>query len=138
MLGMPLWPLAKPITVSLVLISPSMVIRLKEVSTASSSDFWKHEGLILASVVTKQSIVAMLGQIMPAPLAHAPMRTRWPPISRETAISFLQVSLVMMACATSSPLLVSRPATSAPIFGSMRIIGIGRPMTPVEHIAICR
>ena len=56
----------------------------------------------------REGMVAMLGQIMPAPLAHAPMRTRWPPRSKAMAISFLQVSLVMIARATSSPFLGPR------------------------------
>ena len=96
----PACPLARTRTVSLVLISPSIQIRLKEPSTASRSDFCRQAVLIEASVVTKHSIVAMLGQIMPAPLAQAPIRIFFPPTVAVMAISLTAVSLVMMASAT--------------------------------------
>ena len=47
-------------------MSPSMVILLNEVSTPSRTLFCKQDLVMFASVVMKQSMVAMLGQIMPA------------------------------------------------------------------------
>ena len=50
-----------------------------------------------ASVVMKQSIVAMFGWIMPDPLAMAPKRTFLPPSSISVAHDLEYVSVVMMA-----------------------------------------
>jgi hypothetical protein len=62
------------ITVSLVLVSPSMVMRLKDPSTDRFSADCRSETEMSASVQMKQSMVAMSGRIMPAPLATATMR----------------------------------------------------------------
>ena len=70
---------------------------------------------MFASVVMKHSMVAMLGEIMPAPLTQPPSRTRWSPRSNEIAISFGCVSLVMMAAATSAPFFGPRPCDQAVI-----------------------
>ncbi len=129
----PVAPFAKTITVSLVLMSPSMVIRLKLSSTASCTAIWRPSWVAFASVVMKHSIVAMLGQIIPAPFTQPPIRTRCSPSRNEIAISFWCVSLVMIAAATSPPRPLARPSTSSGNFGSTRIIGIGRPITPVEQ-----
>ena len=131
--GIPLAPFASTITVSLVLMSPSMVIRLKLSSTASSTARWRQSRERFASVVMKQSIVAMLGEIMPAPFTQPPIRTRCSPISKEIATSFSCVSLVMIALAKSLPLFNARPSTSCGMCGVIRAIGIGRPITPVEQ-----
>ena len=53
------------------------------------------------SVVMPQSMVPMLGWIMPDPLAMAPMVTVLPPSSTVTAISFTFRSVVRMAWAAS-------------------------------------
>ena len=85
------------------------------------------------SVVTKQSMVPMLGWIMPEPLAMAPMVTVLPPMTVVTAISFFSVSVVMMAWAASSepPSFFSCPAsTGTP--ASMAAMFRVWPMTPVE------
>ena len=124
-------------TVSFVLMSPSIVMRLNDCSTACCTAFCNAALPIAASVVTKHNMVAMLGQIIPAPLAQAPMRTVLPPIWNCTAVSFGRVSLVMMARAKSVPLPVPNwPQTSA-MRGSIRSIGIGKPMMPVEQTATC-
>ena len=124
-------------TVSLVDMSPSMVMRLKLSSTHSSTALRRHSPGRLASVVMKQSIVAMLGEIMPAPFTHPPMRTRCSPRSNEIATSLARVSLVMIAAATSGPFFGPSLETSSSARGVMRVIGIGRPITPVEHTPIC-
>ncbi len=49
----------------------------------------------------KHSIVAMFGQIMPAPLQIAPRPTRLPATSNSTETSFGKVSVVMIARAAS-------------------------------------
>ncbi len=67
-------PLAMRITVSLVLVSPSMVIRLKDPSTDRLNADWRSATAMPASVQAKQSMVAMSGRIMPAPLATATIR----------------------------------------------------------------
>ena len=130
--GIPEAPLASRNTLSLVLMSPSIVIRLNDSSTASNSPLRSVSAGIAASVVTKHSIVAMLGEIMPAPLTQPPSRTRCCPSSNEIASSLGRVSLVMIARATAWPPSRSSPATSSGRHGSMRAIGSGRPITPVE------
>ena len=65
---------------SLVEVSPSMVMRLKLASAASVTRACSKPGAITASVATKPSIVAILGRIMPAPLATPVRVTVRPPI----------------------------------------------------------
>ena len=67
----PLAPLASANTVSLVEHSPSTVMALKVVSQASISARCSSAGGTAASVVTKPSIVASIGSIIPEPL-HMP------------------------------------------------------------------
>ena len=79
-----------------------------------------------ASVVTKQSIVAMFGWIMPTPFTTPPIDQ--PP--QRTAMCFGRVSVVMIARAKSIP-----PSGDASMFSiplAMRSIGRNVPMTPVE------
>ena len=133
----PAWPFAMTMTVSFVLMSPSTVMRLKERSTASFVAATISALETAASVVTKHSIVAMCGLIMPAPFAMAPMRTRTSPIFTCTAISFGRVSLVMMARAAASPSQPNEVASSG-MRGSIRSIGRGTPMIPVEQTCTSR
>ena len=70
----PLAPLASANTQSLVEHSPSTVIALKVSSTAARSARCSSAGATAASVVTKPSIVAIIGSIMPEPLAMPPTR----------------------------------------------------------------
>jgi hypothetical protein len=74
--GIPDAPLAITSTVSLVDMSPSMVMRLKLSSTHSSTALRSESVAKCASVVMKQSMVAMLGDIIPAPFTQPPRRTR--------------------------------------------------------------
>ena len=135
-IGMPAAPFARTMTLSFVDISPSMVMRLKLSSTHSSTDLRRFSLEIEASVVMKQSMVAMLGEIIPAPFTHPPIRTRCSPRSKEIANSLAWVSLVMIAAATSEPFFGPRRSRSSSYFGSKRDIGMGRPMTPVDATPI--
>ena len=124
---------------SFVLMSPSMVMRLNDCSTETLSAFCSTSFSITASVVRKQSIVAMFGSIMPAPLAMPPMRTCCPPISNSTAISLGKVSLVMIARATAAlPSAESAAGKFCAIVPSIFSIGSGTPMRPVEQTSTCR
>ena len=66
---------------SFVLMSPSTVMLLKDLSVDASSDFLSMGADIFASVTMKQSMVAMFGWIMPEPLAIPAIVTVLPPIS---------------------------------------------------------
>ena len=68
-------PVANIISVSEVEVSPSMVTALKVSATPSLSSACKAGAEIAASVKTKDSMVAMSGAIMPAPLAMPLMVT---------------------------------------------------------------
>ena len=82
-------------------VSPSTEIWLKVAGTTVESAFCSTAGSTWASVVMKSSMVAMLGWIMPEPLAMAPMRQVLPPTVNSTANSLAWVSVVMMAVAAS-------------------------------------
>ena len=88
-------------TVSFVLMSPSIVIRLKEFATDRRSSLRRTACGRAASVETTQSMVAMLGSIIPAPLAMPPMRKDPTGVFTSTAYSFAKVSLVMIAAAVA-------------------------------------
>ena len=87
-------------------------------------------------MVIKASMVHILGWIMPDPFAMPPMVTICPPISIVTAISFSQVSVVMIAFAASVPF--SREpfffCAIAIIPAATFSIGSCFPITPVEPI----
>src|SRR6202022_2269850 len=68
----------------------------------SLSVFLSRGGAMAASVVTKASVVAMFGWIMPAPLAQPTMWIRLWPILKEAAAVFGRVSVVQMASETSA------------------------------------
>ena len=106
-------PLASNTMVSLVLMTPSTLTRLKVASTARRSMPSATSGSSGASVVTTASIVASDGAIMPEPL-HMPPMVAEPPSSSVTwtADSLLTRSVVMMASAASRPPLGSAAATS--------------------------
>ena len=90
-----------------------------------------------ASVVMTASIVAMLGAIMPLPLAMPPTVMRRPPISSDGAVCFANVSVVMIArrrhrrrsgCRAPGPPRGSRAMSLS--------TGSGTPITPVEETTI--
>ena len=104
--GAPEAPLASAMTVSLVDMSPSTVMVLNVSSTADTSARCSVSGATRASVVMKQSIVAICGWIIPDPLAMAAKRTVLPPSSSSRKASLVRRSVVRIAsaaAATSSP-----------------------------------
>ena len=113
-------------------MSPSTVTTLNDRSatkrTMSSSVSWPTA----ASVAMKPSIVAMLGWIIPAPLAMpvtvivTPSITTW----RDTA--FGTVSVVMMAAAASAQPSARRLPTAAGTPATSRSSGRCSMITPVE------
>ena len=77
----------------------------------------------------KDSIVAMLGWIIPTPLADPPTVTTRPSISSETAASFSCVSVVMIDRAKSLP--PSSLRRTLPMFWRISAIGSSTPIMPV-------
>ena len=119
--------------ISLVEVSPSTVTRLKVRGTISWRASFNISWEIAQSLVTKQSMVPMLGWIMPEPLAMAPMVTVLPPMGTITALSFFSVSVVIMARAASSEppslfICSARMGTPCSMAAMLRVW----PMTPVE------
>ena len=78
-------------------------------------------------------MVAMFGDSIAAPFAMPP--TTKPSPSITTCLAW--VSVVMIALAAASPPSVDRAATSAGTAAVMTSIGMGIPMSPVEHTRIC-
>ena len=124
-------PLASTTHMSLVEVSPSTVTRLKVRATTSWRASLSISWVMAQSVVTKASMVPMLGWIMPEPLAMAPRRTSLPPMVRETAISFFTVSVVMMAWAAVSEPSADRAAAAWGSPAWMAEMLMVWPMTPV-------
>ena len=131
--GAPEAPLASAMTVSLVDMSPSTVMVLNVSSTADTSARCSVSGATRASVVMKQSMVAIWGWIIPDPLAMAAKRTVLPPSSISRKASLVRRSVVRIAsaaAATSSP----SAATSAGAAAVIRSTGIRMPIPPVEAV----
>ena len=101
-------PLASASTVSLVDVSPSTVMWLKDSFTAAHSTSRKTVGATAASVVMKASMVAMRGWIIPAPLATPARQTDRTPASVRNTQDFENVSVVLMARGTSSAFSMDR------------------------------
>ena len=129
-------PLAIIITLSFVLICPSILMQLKVSSTTSFKALVSAVLFIKASVVTKHSIVAILGHIIPAPLAIAATVTVLFLILISTATCFAKVSVVIIALTALCALLNPSPLTS--LGKDFIIFSLGRylPITPVEDIKI--
>ena len=111
--GLPARPLARIVTMSLVEVSPSIDSILKVFAMSPDRAFCSMAGVIAASVVRNTSMVAMLGWIMPLPLAMPPKRQVFPPRVNSTATSLRMVSVVMMPSAAALPPSGDRPATSS-------------------------
>ena len=90
-------PEASSSTVSLVLMSPSTLTRLKLRPTAERSAVSRAAGVSAASVVSTASMVAMWGWIIPAPLANPRIATGRPPSARSALAVLGRVSVVRMA-----------------------------------------
>ena len=109
-----------------------MVTALKVSVTPSLSSACSAGAAIAASVKTKESMVAMSGAIMPAPLAMPLMVTVALPMRAVAVATLGNVSVVMIACAAArkSPGLraLARPAMT----GANLAASSGSPITPVE------
>jgi hypothetical protein len=79
----------------------------------------------------------MLGRIMPAPLLMPLMCTVLPPISTRAPNALGAVSVVMMPSAARNQLAGLASAMAAASPASMRSLGRGSIMTPVEKGSIC-
>src|SRR5262249_4996370 len=87
---------------------------------------------IAASVNTNDSIVAMSGAIMPAPLAMPQIVTGVAPNRTIAAAPFGNVSVVMIALAAASQAPGAAPATRSAITAVNLVASSGSPITPVE------
>ena len=87
------------------------------------------------SVVRKASIVAMLGWIMPEPLAMPPMEHSTPSTSNSTANCLSSVSVVMMAFAASTLPSGDSASTRLCMPSEIGWSESGWPITPVEATA---
>jgi hypothetical protein len=108
------------------------VTALKVSSTVSLRSFCNSGAAIGASVNTNDSMVAMSGMIMPAPLAMPLMVTTVLPIEVFAVATFGNVSVVMIARAASSQPSPLAFATSASITPSNTLASSGSPITPVD------
>ena len=95
----PDFPEARIHRVSFVLVSPSTLIMLKVLSATSLRRGCKREESMSMSVVINESIVAMLGLIIPLPLAIPPSFTCLSPTVYSKAICLSLVSVVIIAAA---------------------------------------
>ena len=125
-------PFDRTKTISFVEVSPSTVIWLKVFSTFCERASCRVSLEITASQVIKASMVAILGWIMPEPLATPAMVTSSRPNISVTATVLISVSVVSMALEKSSalPLITN---LDKPFFRVS--IGKSSPMTPVEATA---
>jgi hypothetical protein len=120
-----------------VLVSPSTVMQLKVAFTTRARHACRSAGSIAASVVMNASIVAMVGAIIPAPFAIAPIRTApaGVSISSEARLDALSVVRIASAVVRSSPSVSRSNACAIP--DSTAGIGNGTPITPVEATTTC-
>ena len=122
---------------SLVEVSPSIVMRLKEASASSLASCAIKSWATQASVAIKPSMVAMFGRIMPAPLLIPVMVTGVPPNIMRVENALGTVSVVMMASAALPQLSGLASASAAGSPAAIRSWGKGSMMTPVENGSIC-
>ena len=132
--ALPALPLARMLTMSLVEVSPSTESMLKVSGTTVDRARWSATGAMDASVVKKQSMVAMLGQIMPEPLEMPPSLHVLPPRVKRTATSLATVSVVMIASAACVPPagVAASASASLPMPAAKGSRVMGWPITPVD------
>mmetsp|Transcript_34535 Transcript_34535/g.58013 ORF Transcript_34535/g.58013 Transcript_34535/m.58013 type:complete len:313 (+) Transcript_34535:603-1541(+) len=136
MVTLPAAPLAMPITQSLVDVSPSTVIWLKLLMDAVRTISRQSLASTATSQVTTPSMVAMLGWIMPDPLAHPPIVISTPPIMTLSAVLLEARSVVVMAVAAFRPSssVAPKASTSAGSAATISFILMRLPITPVDSI----
>ena len=98
---------------SFVLMWPSTLMQWNDSSTASTRAAWASCFRRHASVITSESIVAMFGPIIAAPLAMPVIRVGMPPIVTSRPRSLGTVSVVMMPRAAFSSDRSSSPSCLA-------------------------
>jgi hypothetical protein len=125
-------PVAKKSKVSEVEVSLSTVTQLKLLSAPFFSRACSTGAAIGASVKTKDSMVAMSGAIMPAPLAMPLRVTSMPPMVAVRVATFGKVSVVMIALAASIQAVGFAFFSQAVSTPSNFVASRGSPMTPVE------
>ena len=134
---MPDLPVATMMKESLVEVSPSTVMRLKERSAICLASLFSSGWAMPASVARKLSMVAMLGRIMPAPLLMPVMVIVWPWMSSWCEWILGCVSVVMMPCAASNHPFRLSLATAPGRPAMRRSTGRGSRITPVENGSTC-
>mmetsp|Transcript_15138 Transcript_15138/g.36638 ORF Transcript_15138/g.36638 Transcript_15138/m.36638 type:complete len:379 (+) Transcript_15138:485-1621(+) len=131
----PAAPDARPMTLSLVEVSPSTEIWLKEPWLARFIILRQASEDTGASHVTTPSMVAMLGWIMPDPLPMPPILYTRPGLtSTSTAMVLRTRSVVQMAVAhaIAASLELLRLAASTGMALSSSVILMRLPITPVD------
>ena len=126
---MPLAPLARTVTVSLVDMHPSESSRSKLTRVAARSAASRSAAGTTASVVITTSIVARAGASMPAPFAIPPIDQPAP----STTTFLLTESVVMIASEAWTPPSADRAAMAASTPASRSSRSLASPMRPVEH-----
>jgi hypothetical protein len=121
--------------VSLVLVSPSMLIALNVWSAMRLAISRSGDSGMFASVTTNESSVAMFGWIIPAPFAVPMARMTLPEPSVFAATTCLGFVSVVMIARAKSEKAVWLGWISAIAF-VIRAIGSCQPMTPVLATAI--
>src|SRR5262249_5133646 len=134
MRGFPAGPLASVSTVSLGLVCSSTLMRLKLPSAASRSAVASDGAVIAQSVTVNTSMVAMLGAIIPLPLAMPASDTVRPPSRTRRNADLVARSVVTIAAAAAASAFGprARRALRALMPRTTRGVGSNRPMTPVE------
>ncbi len=113
-------------------MSLSTVIALKLWVTPFERSACRTGAATGASVMTKESIVAMSGAIMPAPLAMPLIVTVASPNGTVRVASLGKVSVVMIARAASGHRSAATPAAILSTTRSNFAGSSGSPITPVE------
>ena len=126
-------PVAAMTKLSLVDVSPSTVAPLNETSATSRAIVPSTSAAIGASVAMNESIVAMFGWIMPAPLAMPVTVTGTPSTTTRRDAPFGTVSVVMIARAAAYQPSSRAAASAAGSAATMRSTGSGSMITPVEY-----
>jgi hypothetical protein len=127
-------------TQSLVLVSPSTEIWLKELTDARLTIARHASGSTFASHVTTPSMVAMFGWIIPLPLPMPPIRTlrppRSPPPPKSTSTASVLRTRSVVQIAVAAPYAASLVAFKLPARDGTAAMSssilIRLPMTPVD------
>ena len=129
----PAAPLANSSTVSFVLVQPSTVSAVNRGFSRSCASPARSRGAIAASVVTKASIVARFGLIIPTPFAAPP--TRYGPDARLRGLRH-RVRRHDRVGERGDRRRVRAPPRATGIAASTSGRCTGSPITPVEHASM--